>query len=50
MNKKLSDEAAEKYDRIRPYGFFILIGLLLLGVFKIILKPIYAIIQILVLS
>jgi Zn-dependent protease len=28
----LSDEAAAKYDRIRPYGFIIVIGLVYLGV------------------
>ncbi len=28
----LSDEAAMKYERIKPYGFFIIIGLLMFGV------------------
>jgi Zn-dependent protease len=28
----LSDEAAAKYDRIRPYGFIIVIGLVYIGV------------------
>ena len=44
----LSDEAAEKYDRIRPYGFIILIGLLFLGFFRIVFGPIQSIIRALV--
>jgi len=40
----LSDEAAEKYDKIRPYGFIILIGLLVLGFFRIVFGPIQSII------
>lgn len=44
----LSDEAAEKYDKIRPYGFIILIGLLFLGFFRIVFGPIQSIIRALV--
>ncbi|MBA7640333.1 hypothetical protein ES703_47998 [subsurface metagenome] len=40
----LSEEAAEKYDRIRPYGFFIIIGLFFIGFFNLIFRPIYIII------
>jgi Zn-dependent protease len=40
----LNDEAAEKYDRIRPYGFMILLGLLFLGFFRIVFGPIQSII------
>ena len=44
----LSDEAAEKYDRIRPYGFFIIIGLFLLGFLRIVFAPIQTFINMLV--
>jgi Zn-dependent protease len=44
----LSDEAAEKYDKIRPYGFIILIGLLVLGFFRIVFGPIQSIVLALV--
>jgi Zn-dependent protease len=44
----LSDEAAEKYDKIRPYGFFIIIGLLILGVLRAISSPIFKIIEYLI--
>jgi len=40
----LSDEAVEKYERIRPYGFLIIIGLLYLGFFRVVLGPIQSII------
>jgi Zn-dependent protease len=36
----LSDQAAEKYDRIRPYGFLIIIGLYFFGFLDIIFRPI----------
>jgi Zn-dependent protease len=36
----LSDEAARKYDQIRPYGFIIIIGLLYLGFLDVIIRPI----------
>ena len=37
----LSDEAAEKYERIRPYGFFIILALLFIGFLNLIFQPIY---------
>ncbi|MBN2408974.1 MAG: site-2 protease family protein [Candidatus Aminicenantes bacterium] len=36
----LSEEAAEKYDRLRPYGFLIVLGLIYLGVLSVIIRPI----------
>ncbi|MFW6137203.1 MAG: site-2 protease family protein [Candidatus Aminicenantaceae bacterium] len=36
----LSDEAARKYDQIRPFGFIIIIGLIYLGFLRLILQPI----------
>jgi Zn-dependent protease len=36
----LSREAATKYDKIRPYGFLIVIGLIYLGVLGFIIRPI----------
>jgi Zn-dependent protease len=36
----LSDEAAQKYDRLRPYGFLIVMGLIYLGLLRIIVRPI----------
>lgn len=36
----LSEEAAQKYDRLRPYGFLIVIGLIYLGVLSLIIRPI----------
>ena len=46
----LSDEAAEKYDRIRPYGFFIIIGLFFIGFLNLILRPVYFLIAIIVVA
>jgi Zn-dependent protease len=46
----LSDEAAEKYDRIRPYGFFIIIGLFFIGFLNLIIRPIYFLIAIIVVA
>ncbi len=40
----LSDKAAEKYDRIRPYGFLIILGLLFIGFLNLIFRPIYILI------
>jgi len=40
----LSDEAVEKYERIRPYGFIIIIGLIWIGFFRVVLYPIQSII------
>ncbi len=36
----LSEEAAQKYDRIRPYGFIIVLALIYLGLLRIIIRPI----------
>jgi len=33
----LSDEAAQKYDRIRPFGFFIVVALIYLRVLDVII-------------
>ncbi len=40
----LSEEAAAKYDRIRPFGFLIVIGLIYLGLLNLIIQPIQLII------
>jgi Zn-dependent protease len=36
----LSEEGAEKIERLRPYGFLIVIGLIYLGVLNVIIRPI----------
>jgi len=41
----LSDEAAAKYDRIRPFGFVIILALIWLGFLRIIMRPISIIIH-----
>jgi Zn-dependent protease len=46
----LSAEAAEKYDRIRPYGFFIIIGLFLIGFLQMVFMPIRHMIDLFVFS
>jgi Zn-dependent protease len=43
----LSEKAAARYDRIRPYGFFILIALLSLNVLDVITRPIQVLISLL---
>jgi Zn-dependent protease len=40
----LSPEAASSYERIRPYGFLLVIGLIYLGVLNIIIQPILSLI------
>lgn len=40
----LSEEAAEKVEQIRPYGFIIILGLLFVGFLDLIFRPIYFII------
>jgi len=35
----LPDEAARRYDRIRPFGFIIVLGLIYLGLLDIIIRP-----------
>ena len=44
----LSDEAVEKYEKIRPYGFMIILFLFISGFLEIIFKPIQAIISMLI--
>ncbi len=41
----LSDEAAEKFDRIRPFGFIIVLFLIYAGLLRIIIYPIELIIR-----
>lgn len=36
----LSEEAAAKYDRLRPFGFLIILGLIWLGLLHVIIRPI----------
>jgi Zn-dependent protease len=44
----LNDQAAAKYDRLRPYGFIIVMALVMVGGLDIIIRPILRIIQILI--
>jgi Zn-dependent protease len=44
----LSDEAAAKLDRIRPFGFVIVLGLIYLGLLEVIVRPIETIIMTLI--
>jgi len=46
----LSDETAEKYEQIRPYGFMIILGLLFIGFLNIIFRPIYILIATIILN
>jgi Zn-dependent protease len=43
----LSDRAAARYDKLRPYGFFIVLGLLYLNVLDIIILPLNVLISLL---
>ncbi len=36
----LSDEAAARYDRLRPYGFFLVLILVYVGVLNVIIRPV----------
>jgi Zn-dependent protease len=36
----LSDEAAERYDRLRPFGFIIVMALIYMGLLQVIIRPI----------
>ncbi len=36
----LSEEAAQQYDRLRPFGFIIVLGLIYLGVLNMIIRPV----------
>lgn len=40
----ISEEAAAKYERIRPFGFLIILGLIYLGLLNLIIQPIQLII------
>jgi Zn-dependent protease len=40
----LSDEASRMYDKIRPFGFIIILGLLYLGLLNLIIRPIQIVI------
>jgi len=40
MTGFLSDEASRTYDKIRPFGFIIIIALIYLGLLNVILRPI----------
>lgn len=40
LQNLLPDGAAEAYERLRPYGFILMIGLLMTGVFSKIISPI----------
>ncbi len=41
----LPEKAAEQYDRIRPFGFIILLLLIASGIFSVIVDPIFRIIE-----
>jgi len=43
----LSEEAAIKYDRIRPYGFLLVLGIIYMGVLNLIIVPIQLFIDLL---
>jgi Zn-dependent protease len=36
----LSDQAAQRYDRIRPFGFIIVLALIYMGLLQVIIRPI----------
>ena len=36
----LSDEAAQSYDRLRPFGFMIVLALIYMGLLQVIIRPI----------
>jgi Zn-dependent protease len=44
----LSDQAAAKYDRLRPYGFIIVLALVSIGVLDVIIRPLQIVILTLV--
>lgn len=46
----ISEEAAEKLEKIRPYGFLIILGLLFIGFLDLIFRPIYFLIATIILS
>jgi Zn-dependent protease len=48
LSGMLSDEAARRYDRIRPFGFIIVIILIYLGLLNVILRPIELLIKVII--
>ncbi len=46
----LSEESAQKYERVRPYGFLIIFGLLYLGILDLIIRPIQILLSLLIFS
>jgi Zn-dependent protease len=46
----LSSQAAAAYDRIRPYGFIIVLGLIMLGVLDVVIRPVLRLIGTLIFS
>jgi Zn-dependent protease len=46
----LSYEAAAAYERLRPYGFIIVVALIMLGILDLIMRPILQLIAALILS
>lgn len=44
----LSEQAAEQYDRLRPFGFLIILALIYLGVLNIIIRPVQILIYTLI--
>lgn len=46
----LSYQAAAAYDRIRPYGFIIVLGLIMLGVLDVVIRPVIQLIGTLIFS
>jgi len=36
----LSDESAQKYERLRPFGFLIILALVYLGILRLIIRPV----------
>ena len=43
----VSEEAAQKVEQLRPFGFIIVLAMLWLGILDLILRPIWYVIQIL---
>jgi Zn-dependent protease len=40
----LSEEAAQRFDRLRPYGFIIVVALIYMGLLQVIIRPILTVI------
>jgi hypothetical protein len=45
LQNLLPPRAAEAFETIRPYGFFILMGLMFTGVTSRIMEPIFAVVM-----